>query len=325
MNHPLVEPPEKVDKWNITGIEKEPIMSVPLADLNLLRTFLAVAELKNFTAAAERLRLARPQVSLQVRRMETMLGTSLFHRTTRRVTLTDAGQRLFEQCAPLLTGIEQVVQQAASSEAGLRGRLRVSAPVENAVHVVAPVVAAFANRFPEVRVELLVSDRIQDIVAEGIDVSIRVGWLRESSARVSRLGEFEQAVLASPEYLALHRAPESPEQLAQHRWIALTLLPAPLTWSFSRRSKSVTVRMNPHLRTDSAVALRALLLSGAGISVGSLLHLESDVRKGSLVRVLPEWSLPGGGVHAVYPPGAQVSPVARAFVELLKTQMLRRT
>lgn len=300
-------------------------MELPLTDLNLLRTFLSVAEMRNFTAAAERLGIGRPQVSLQIRRMETMLGASLFHRTTRRVTLTDAGQRLFEQCGPLLQGVEQVLQQMASSGAGLRGRLRIGAPVEHAVQVVSPVAAAFANRYPDVRLELQVSDKVQDMVAEGIDVSIRVGWIRESSARVAKIGEFDQAVLASPEYLARHPAPETPGDLAHHRWIALTLLQAPLTWSFSRRSKSVTVRMNPHMRTDSSVALRSLLLSGAGISVGSLLHLESDVRDGSLVRILPDWGLPRGGVYAVYPPGVQIAPVARAFVDLLKAEMLRRS
>ncbi len=294
-------------------------MSPVLDDLNLLRTFVAVAQFGSFTAAAERMGMARPQVSLHIRRMETALGASLFNRTTRRVALTDAGQRLFDHCAPLLRGMQEALQQVSSRSDRLRGRLRIAAPVEHAVQVLSPVVAAFANRHPDVRVELFVSDRVQDLVAEGIDVAIRVGWMRESTSKVTRLSDFAQGVLAAPAYLARHGRPETPEDLAQHRWIALTLLPSPLTWTFTKGARTLTVRMNPSLRTDSAVALRSLLVNGAGLSVCSLPHVESEVRNASLVRLLPDWTLPGGVVHAVFPPGAQVAPAARAFVDLLRT------
>jgi DNA-binding transcriptional LysR family regulator len=287
-------------------------------DLNLLRTFVAVAQSGSFTAAAERLGMARPQVSLQIQRMETALGTSLFNRTTRRVALTDAGQHLFDQCAPLLRGMQDALDTAGSRSKSLRGRLRIAAPVEHAAQVLSPVVAAFVNRYPEVRVELIVSDKVQDLVAEGIDVAVRVGWMRESTSKVTKLADFAQAVLASPTYLARYGRPKTPEDLAHHRWIALTLLPSPLTWAFTKGVKTVAVRMNPHLRTDSAVALRSLLVNGAGLSAGSLLHMENEIRSGSLVRLLPEWSLPDGLVHAVFPPGAQVTPAARAFVEMVR-------
>ena len=143
-------------------------MPSPVGDLNLLRAFLAVADARSFTAAAERLHIARPQVSLQIRRLENVLGSALFHRTTRTVTLTDAGQRLFEESAPLMQGLEQVLQHAGSRGSGLRGRLRVSAPVEYAVQVMSPVVAEFAVRHPEVSLELVVSDKVQDLVGEGM-------------------------------------------------------------------------------------------------------------------------------------------------------------
>lgn len=294
-------------------------MNPVLDDLNLLRTFVAVAQFGSFTAGAERLGMARPQVSLHIRRMETALGASLFNRTTRRVALTDAGQRLFERCAPLLRGMQEALVNVGSRSDKLRGRLRIAAPVEHAVQVLSPVVAAFANRHPDVRVELFVSDKVQDLVVEGIDVAIRVGWMRASSSKMTRLADFAQGVLASPAYLTRYGWPETPEDLTHHRWIALTLLPSPLTWTFTKGASTLVERMNPSLRTDSAVALRSLLVNGAGISVCSLLHVESEVRNGSLVRVLHDWRLPGGVVHAVFPPGAQVAPAARAFVELLRT------
>jgi DNA-binding transcriptional LysR family regulator len=288
-------------------------------DLNLLRTFIAVAQCGSFTAAAERLGIARPQVSLQIRRMETALGLSLFNRTTRRVAMTDAGQRLFEESEPLVRGMHEALEHVSATSDTFHGRLRIAAPVEHAVQVLAPKVAAFASRHPEVRVELFVSDKVQDLVAEGIDVAIRVGWMRASSSKMAKLGEFSQGVVASPGYVARHGRPRSPEDLTMHRWVALNLLPSPLTWTFTKAGHSVTVRMIPRLRTDSSVALRSLLLNGAGVSVTSLLHVQDAIRDGSLVRVLPDWSLPSGGIHAVFPPGAQVSPAARAFVEMIRS------
>jgi DNA-binding transcriptional LysR family regulator len=251
--------------------------------------------------------------------MENEIGQALFNRTTRRVALTEAGQRLFDRCEPLLRDMQEALETAGLRSGNLRGRLRIAAPVEHAAQVLSPVATAFANRHPDVRVELIVSDRVQDLVAEGIDVAIRVGWVRDSSSKVAKLADFGQAVLASPAYLARHGRPKTPEDLGHHRWIALTLLRSPLTWTFTKGAETSTVRMTPHLRTDSAVALRSLLVHGAGLSVGSLLHLQNEIRSGSLLVLLPEWSLPGGIVHAVFPPGAQVAPAARAFVEMIRT------
>jgi DNA-binding transcriptional LysR family regulator len=293
-------------------------MEPALGDLNLLRTFAAVAQFGSFTVAAEKLGIARPQVSLQVRRMETALGTALFNRTTRRVAMTDAGQRLFEQAAPLLQGMHDALAQVTAKSGALRGRLRIAAPVEHAVQALAPKVAAFTHRHPEVRVELFVSDRVQDLVEESIDVAIRVGWMRASSSKVAKIADFSQGVVCSPAYLSRHGRPAVPDDLAGHRWIALNLLPSPLTWTFTKDARTAIVRMAPRLRTDSSITLRALLVNGAGISVASLLHVGDELRKGTLVRVLADWSLPQGVVHAVFPPGAQVSPAARAFVESIR-------
>jgi len=293
-------------------------MPSPLDDLNLLNTFVAVAQLGSFTAAADRLGMARPQVSLQVRKMEQALGVSLFHRTTRRVALTEPGQRLFAQCAPLLQGVHEALGEVGAVGQGLRGRLRIGASVEHATQVLAPVVAAFAQRHPEVRIELAVTDKVQDLVAEGLDLAIRVGWMRDTSSKVTRLADFQQGVLASPDYLARHGRPRTPEDLVKHRWVALTLMPTPMTWTFSQAGRDVTVRVSPAMRTDSALTMRSLLEHGAGLSVASLLHVDKAVRSGSLVRVLEDWTLPGGVVHAVFPPGAQVVPAARAFVDMLR-------
>ena len=284
-------------------------------DLNALLVFACVAEAGGFTAAAAQLGVAKAKVSLAVSRLETQLGVTLFSRTTRRVALTDAGQALYAQCVPPLRAVQDVLAQVGTG-GELAGTLRISASVDYAAHTVSRAVAAFAALHPQLEIDLRTSDRVVDMLQEGIDVALRLGWLRDSSLRATRLGDFEQYVVASPAYLAQAPRIRHPRDLAAHDWVALTLLPTPLTWKFkSARGQSRTVRVAGRLRTDSPSALRSLLLNGCGISVADQLTTADAVRTGQLVRVLPDWSLPRGGVYAVHPPGRHIAAKARAFVD----------
>jgi DNA-binding transcriptional LysR family regulator len=299
-----------------------PASPAPATDLNALLVFAAVAENGGFTAAAERLGLTKSRISTVIRRLEETAGTSLFTRTTRRVSLTEAGRRLHEHAQPLLRGLVDALAAAGRDDGPLSGVLRISTSIDHAVQVLAPAVAAFAQEHPALQVDLRASDRIVDLVAEGVDLAIRIGWLRDSSMRATKLGEFEQWVVASPAYLEAAGTPKRPADLAAHEWVALTLLPAPLTWKFtSRRARVETVRMAARVRTDSAAALRSLLLGGAGASATVRFSVEDDVRAGRLVRLLPEWQLPRGGIHAVYPPGRHVPARVRAFVAFYRARI----
>lgn len=287
-------------------------------DLNALLVFAAIAEQGSFTAAAEQLGATKAKVSLVVRRLESQLGHNLFARTTRRVALTSAGRALYEQCVPPLRSVQETLGQFGDSRA-LSGPLRIGAPLEYAGQTAARAVAAFAAAHPALEIDLRTSDRIVDLLQEGIDVALRLGWLRDSTLRATRLGEFEQYAVAAPAYLASAPRISKPEDLAEHPWIALTLLPSPLTWKFaSARGGARTVRMNPRLRTDSVAALRSLLLAAAGISVLDEFSAAEGLRAGTLVRVLPQWQLRRGGIHAVFPPGRFVPAKARAFAEFYK-------
>lgn len=287
-------------------------------DLNALPVFAAVAETGGFTAAAQRLGVAKARVSLDIARLEAQVGVTLFSRTTRRVALTEAGQSLYAQCVPSLRGLQEVLAQARG-DGELRGTLRISAAVDYAAHTVAPAVAAFAARHPGLDIDLRTSDRVIDMLKEGVDLALRMGWLRDSSLRAVRLGEFEQHVVAAPAYLERMPRIAAPADLAAHEWIALSLLPAPLTWSFtSARGQRRTVRVNARLRTDSVGALRGLLRSGCGISVLDQFSGADSLRSGELVRVLAGWTLPRGGLYAVYPPGRFVSAKVRAFIDFYR-------
>ncbi|MBI2770970.1 MAG: LysR family transcriptional regulator [Burkholderiales bacterium] len=297
--------------------------TIPSADLNALPLFAAVAEAGGFTAAAERLGLAKAKVSLAVSRLEAQLGASLFARTTRKVVLTEAGQALYAQCVPALRGMQEALAQAGGAGA-LTGVLRISVAVDYAVQSLAPAVARFAALHPGLEIDVRTSDRVSDLLKEGIDLAIRVGWLRDSSLRAAKLAEFGQMVLASPAYLKQAPAIREPADLAGHAWVALSLLPSPLTWKFtSARGQVRTVRLKAQLRTDSGATLRALLQSGAGLSVVDSLSTAHALREGKLVRVLPGWSLPRGGIYAVYPPGRHVPSKVRAFIDFYSTWLAK--
>lgn len=278
-------------------------------DLNALPIFLALVEAGSFTAAAERLSSTKARVSLKIRQLEEHLGVTLFHRTTRRVQPTQAGENLYRACRPLVAGLQEALTAAEGDDHQLRGELRLTAPEDYAARVLGPAVAEFGHRHPALRIELRSGDQISDMLEEGIDIAFRLGWLKDSSLRARRLGEFQQYLVASPHYLARHSTPTHPEQLAEHAWVALTPLSSPLTWIFRRGEESCRVQMRAQLAANSTAGLSALLAAGAGISVMVDFIVEAEVRDGRLVRLLPEWSLPAGHVYAVYPP-REVSTVA---------------
>jgi len=288
-------------------------------DLNDLLVFQAVAETASFTAAAARLGVATAKVSVEINRLESRLGLTLFSRTTRRVALSDAGQALYEECRPLLHGLEEALERAGSGQDQLTGTLRISTTVDHASLSLAPALAVFARRHPQLGIDLRTGDRVIDLVEEGIDLTIRLGWLRDSSHRALKLVDFDQYVVASPGYLRDAAAPASPQDLAQLDWIALTLMPAPLTWQFTQAGGAThTVHFRSRLRVDSPGAMRALIESGAGISVVDQFSAAEGIRSGRLVRLLPDWSLPRAGIHAVYPSGRQVPPRVRSFLDFYR-------
>jgi DNA-binding transcriptional LysR family regulator len=288
-------------------------------DLNALSIFSAVVEAHGFTAAANRLGIAKAKFSVQISRLEQQLGTSLFTRTTRQVTLTDAGRHLHEQCQPYLLGLQDALTHIGAAQGELTGILRISASVVHASQSVAPALARFAVLHPQLRIDLRTGDRVSDLVSDGIDLSFRMGWLRDSSQRAIKLGEFKQYIIAAPAYLKKHGTPKHPQELKDHAWIALSLLPAPLTWKFiDDKAQVETVHMKSRIQVDAPSALLALLQNACGISAMEEMSSQAAIAAGKLVRLLPQWTLPVGGVYAVLPPGRHVPAKVRAFIEFYR-------
>ena len=293
-------------------------------DLNALTIFDAVVEAGSFTGAADRLGVAKAKVSVQIARLERQLGAALFTRTTRQVSLTDAGRTLHDQCQPLLRGLSDALAAAASDQGELSGMLRIATTARQASHSVGPALVQFCALHPRLHVDLRTGDRVLDMVAEGIDLSFRMGWLRDSTQRAIKLGTFSQHVVAAPAYLKRRGSPKRPEHMAQHDWVALSLLPAPLTWKFSHADgHDVVVHMTSRMQIDSPSALVALVESGAGLTALESLTVQDSLDAGRLVKVLPKWTLPDGGVYAVLPPGRHVPAKVRAFIDFYRAWLAK--
>ncbi len=291
-------------------------------NLNDLLIFSAVADTGGFTAAAERLNVAPAKVSLEIARLEAQLGMALFTRTTRKVALTEAGQTLHAECTPLLAQLHSALDRLHDAPEKLTGVLRIAAPVDHGAQTLAPALARFAELHPDLHIDLRTSDRISDLIAEGIDLAIRMGWLRDSSQRAVKLGEFREYLVASPDYLRRAGPLQAPADLARHQWVAFTMLPTPLTWRFSStEGGEQTVHLKARIKADSASALRSLLRHGAGISVLDQFSAEPELQAGTLVRVLPEWQPPAGGLYAVFPPGRHLSAKAQAFTRFYQQHL----
>lgn len=284
-------------------------------DLNRVELFLAVAEAGGFTAAAERMGIAKAGLSQQIAKLEAELGTALFVRTTRRVTLTEAGETLFRDAAPLIQSLRESIDRLNEEVAAPSGTLRITAPADHAATVLAPALAAFGERYPDLQIDLLATDQVLDLVRERVDVAIRMGWLRDSSLRATQLARFEQYAVASPAYLARHGLPRHPRDLATHRWVVLSLLAAPLTWRFTHGDgEDCTVRLHAAMRTRTPLSALALVQHGAGIAVLDESTVRAGLVSGDLVRLVPAWALPSGGIYAVYPDSRHVPAKVRAFI-----------
>ncbi len=293
-----------------------------LADINLNRlvVFAAVVEAGSITAAAKRLNLAKTMVSSHMQKLEAELGVGLLVRTTRRMQLTQAGEDFYRACRQILIATEGAIAQAASGSDQMRGRLRLATSIDFAATVVAPLAAELHLAHPELQIEILASDQRVDLVAEGIDLAIRIGRLTDSSHKAALIGYFEEWLVAPPN-LFPQGLPGHPSELEACPFVGLSVLNNPLYWTFTHSGQSsYSLRFKPSIMANTAMAVKAAALAGAGITVQPDLYVASDIAAGKLVRLLPEWKLPGGGIYGVFPASAQRPPKVGLFIDALKSR-----
>lgn len=290
-----------------------------LLNLNRLVFFAAVMETGSFTAAGERLGVAKAVVSHQIRKLEDELGVTLLTRTTRAVRATEAGRTFYDRCAVILRDAESAFAETSRDAASPTGTLTLTAPAGYGAAVVAPAIALFLDRYPQMRVDASFNDQVSDLAGEPIDLAIRAGWLADSGSQAQRLGTFQQHLVCAPAIAGRLPAVLDPKAVEALPWVANSALKAPLRWLFSRGEwERVTIDAQAAVSADKTPAAHACVLAGAGVSVLPDFMVADDIAAGRLVRLLPDWGLPAGGIHAVYPAARFRPAKVRLFVDILK-------
>lgn len=281
-----------------------------------MESFVRVVESGTFVAAAERLGLSTSSLSRLVAELEQHLGARLLNRTTRRLSLTESGQAYYERCVTLLADVAEAEALAGQSAAQARGTVRLTCSYNMAEQRVAPAIATFVRAHPAVRFELVVSDRIIDLVEEGYDLAIRVGPVGGERLVARRLGSMRLVLCAAPSYLQRHGMPERPADLASHNSLTYAYSASPRVWRFTGPGGTTEeIRVSGNLLANSGEALRAAALEGMGIIYEPDFLVEPALRTGGLVRLLSQYDGAAGDIWAVYPSRRHLSLKVRLFVD----------
>ena len=277
-----------------------------LPDLEGLAIFAKVAETRSFAAAAAELGLSKATVSKAVSRIEAKLKTRLFNRTSRRIALTDAGRQLSDRAAHILAEGEAAEDEALARSTAVRGLVRLAAPMSFGVLHLAPLLLEFLAQYPDVSIDLHLSDAMVDMIGDGFDAAIRIAALPDSSLIARRLCGMPRYLIGSPRYLKNRGRPRHPLHLTEHVCITYGHDTAPESWRFTQKNgKSATVRPSGPLRVNNGDAMMPALVAGTGLGILPEFIVRDALADGRLERLLPEWSLPSGSVYWVTPPGGQ--------------------
>ncbi|MDH4580577.1 LysR family transcriptional regulator [Pseudomonas sp. BN415] len=289
--------------------------------LNAMAVFVRVVESGSFSAVARELGTSQPTISKQVQALETSLGGRLIARSTRQLSLTDEGQRYFEQCRQILSAVDNAELSFQTGREQVAGPLRVASSVSFGRTCIAPVLREFLTCYPQVSLDLQLSDRNEDLVSEGIDVSLRIGELPASGMIARRLGHMRRLVLAAPAYLAARGTPQSPEALREHNCLVFNLLPDAGTWTFIRDGHTQSVRVSGNARSNSSEAIREMVLSGLGISLSPDWLFMADLAAGRVIALLQDFTPSTLPIHALSPVNRRQSARVRAFVDFIAQKL----
>ena len=282
-----------------------------------MTTFVKVVEAGSLTAAARSLDMSLPSVSRQLDGLEEHLGTRLLVRTTRRLTLTEGGRTYYEQAKRILAAIEEAEITLSAQHATPSGRLIVSSTVLFGRLHLAPLLPIFMARYPKLMVDLLLLDRVVNLVEEGIDVAIRPGPLEDSTLIARKLGVFRRVVCAAPSYLQRRGEPTRPQDLENHDCVVFTLLDSAQEWCFRTEAGDINVPVSGRLRTNSHDATVTAALGGAGLVLGPSWMVRDHILAGRLIPVLQGFEPPAIEVHALFPHLRLMPAKVRAFTDFL--------
>ncbi|OIR09940.1 HTH-type transcriptional regulator DmlR [mine drainage metagenome] len=283
-----------------------------------MSAFARVVETGSFSAAAQQLRLSATMVSKHVRELEDQLGVKLLNRTTRRVSLTDVGAFFYERCAPLLTELDELEHMTSHMHTSPRGLVRVSAPPTFGAARIAPALVDFAALYPDVTVELILTDRTVDLIEEGFDLAVHMGDSPDSSYLTRRLTRFSTIICSTPDYLARRGEPTHPKELEEHNCILPVVPGLAREWTFiGPDQQRIEVKPGGGIRTNSPAAQLAATLRGYGLTLQPSYYVSEELRTGKLVHVLKAFRAPEIPVRLLYLPGRHMSAKLRVFITFL--------
>ncbi|CAN7754344.1 LysR family transcriptional regulator [Rhizobium sp. LjRoot258] len=289
--------------------------------LTALKLFSRAGRVGSFSSAGRELGLSQPSASRLIAALEAEVGATLFNRTTRAVTLTDAGATYLTRVEAILAALDEADHEARGT-GELRGVLRIGTPISFGLREIIPRLPAFMKQHPALKIELRVTDRYPDIVTEGMDVSFQFGELPDSSAMLRKLIHQPRILTASPDYLRERGTPTMPSDLAHHSVIISPAHPSP-TFSFGKDGRVTTVRVDNQLAITINEGAVASAVAGLGIAASSLNSVRTELESGALVRILSDWDFGSMEVNALFVSGKTIKPAARAFTDFLVAELRR--
>lgn len=290
--------------------------------LKCMLVFVKVTDCGSFAAASEVLNLSPQMVGKHISMLEEYLGTRLLNRTTRRQNLTEVGRMFYERCKVVLAAADEAEAVAQEMTAMPRGVLRVNAPVTFGAYGMSPLVVDYMRRYPDVQVELTLSDRYVDLVDEGFEAVIRIGPLADSALIARKLKPYQLIACASPRYLAEFGTPVRPEELIDHQCLGYTYWSrsSEKEWTFTKGGKQHAAEVNSRLQSNNATALLSAALSGGGIILGAEVVLASYIASGQLIQVLADYQAPAREMHLLYSPNRYPTQKLRRFIDAVMAE-----
>lgn len=290
-----------------------------MAQLSDIAVFVQVVDKGSFTAAAEHLALSKSVVSKYVTRLEEHLDVRLLNRTTRRLSLTEAGQILYERSLRALNEIQAAEAEVSKLHDTPRGRLKINVPMSFGIRHIAPALAVFAQRYPELTIDMRLDDRQVDLIEEGFDLAIRIAELPDSSLVARRLSSCRHVVCASPAYLEKHGEPQLPEQLSQHAVLNYQYQASPNQWHFiAPDGRPVSVPVRGVVTMNNSLALLEAAKAGAGILLTPSFVAGEDIKQGNLQPLLTNYRAKELSIYAIYPERRHLLPKVKVFVDFMK-------
>lgn len=279
--------------------------------------FVAVAETESFTAAAKRLNTSVANISRQIQALENRLATKLFHRTTRKVSATEEGNIFYQHCRQLLDGLDDAEQALSSLHTKPTGKLKITAPLSYGEKFIAPLISDFAIEYPNLTIEILLSNQQFDLIENGFDLAIRLGVLEDSTLVAKKLADRKQYVCASPNYLAQYGQPHTLPELEHHNCLLGTLD----YWRFEENGKQRNMKVKGNLRCNSGPALRDAALKGVGLVQLPDYYVDDYFESGDLVPLLSQQGQSREGIWAVYPSHRFLSTKVKTLIDFLAIRL----